>query len=299
LIGTYARTWLEDAVPDPVGQKEFQVWRMLVNGDLRPGPDVVGITNPCLPQCFRVFNNNIYWAGYIDYRNFCPDGTWEVEWSINHECDFFHHNSDSQRPAPAAGLHPRFSYTVVGPTPFVCSVNIPPSEGQLQFESLRSIVWSGPANFPPRCLREEPLLTGQLEPLGEFCPCNTPATSRQYIATNFEGNGVCGSQFGPTAVGNKPFVQKRIGFWPDATGAPFKFLLAKQGDLEYFDVCTDLATTEYFEGVETIGGFPQFTLDCRALGRQSDDDGSSNFVRCEPFKGAPHVVCKIISVNAP
>ncbi len=301
LIGTYTRTWLEDTVPDPVGVRETQVWRLLLNGDLFPSAIIQGIANPCVAQCWRTFGA-IYFAGYIDYRNFCPNQSWTAEWALDHGCDFWAHNADSGRPAPVgAVLHPNFSYTFVGPNNFVCSINVPPSVGPVLAESVRSIRWNGAA--PPLCLREEPLQQGNIAPLNDFCPCAVPpAGAPQYVLTEFFGVGLCGTQFRGGTIGPKPFAQKRLGFWTDAAGAPFKFLLLKMGDMDYIDGCLPPPgnrTTEYFEGVETIGGFPAFDFGGRFLGRQSDDDGSSNFLVCQRRKGVPHVVCKIICANMP
>ncbi len=300
LIGTYARTWLEDTVPDPIGLKETQVWRFLLNGDLLPSALIQGIANPCVAQCWRTFGA-IYFAGYIDYRNFCPNNSWTAEWALDHGCDFWAHNADSGRPAPVGSvLHPTFSYTFVGPNTFTCSINIPVSAGPVMAESVRSILWFG--NQPPTCLTDDPLVQGSMVPLQDFCPCGAPpAAAPQYTLTDFNGISQCGTQFRTGGAGPKPFAQKRLGFFTDAAGGPFKFLLLKMGDVDYIDACLPppIPTREYFEGVETIGGFPAFDLNGRFLGRQFDDDGSSNFLVCQRRKGVPHVVCKIITANMP
>ncbi len=300
LIGTYARTWLEDTIPGPVRILETQVWRFLLNGDLFPSAVIQGIANPCVAQCWRTFGA-IYFTGYIDYRNFCPDVSWDVEWALDHGCDFWAHNPDSGRPAPAAGLHPNFSYDFVGPNTFTCSLSVPPSAGPVLLESVRSLIWNGLQ--PPLCLCEEPLVEGVMNPIQDFCPCGPPAGGApQYVLTEFFGMGLCGSSFRTGTVGPKPFAQKRLGFFTNADGTPFKFLLLKMGDVEYIDACVPPPgnrTIEYFEGVETIGGFPAFTLNGQFLGSQFDDDGSSNFLVCQRRKGVPHIVCKIINANMP
>ncbi len=301
LVGTYARTWLEDTVPDPLGLKEVQVWRLLLNGDLVPSTFLIQNfgNNPCVvPPCRANFGNRVYWFGYIDYRNDCANNLWEAEWAIDHECDFFAHNADSRRPAPAGGaFHPRHSYNFVGPSTFVCSLNIPVSNGPVIQESVRTIRWNGP-NQPPVCFVEEPMNQGILQPGQDICMCVPPIAGPQYNLSQFQGVGVCGTNF-ITAGQPKPFVQKRLGFFQGAGPAMQKFLLLKMGDLNWQDACTQLATVEYFEGVETIGGFPACDLQGVQLGRQFDDDGSSNHINNARRKGIPHVVSKIINANLP
>ena len=299
LIGTYTRTWFEDTDPGQQGL-ETQVWRILINGDLRLSPFLIQNfgNNQHIPQCHHAFNGLVYFNGYIDYRNNCQDGTWEVQWVLDHECDRYHHNSDSGRPAPAAGFHPTISFNFAGPSAFTPSLQVPFSRGAVLQENVRSLIYQTAG--PVICLRDEPLVDGFIQPVQEFCACTDGQP--QYALTEFFGFGVCGSQFQNDTSGSKLFVQKRVGFFPSAIpGAVPKSVLLKLGDLIYVDACTGQTTREYFEGVEIIGGAPAFTTDPAGalipLLPDFDDDASSNDYAGQKVKGIPHVSTKIICAN--
>ncbi len=300
LNGTYSRTWLEDTVPAQQGL-ETQVWRILINGDLRVS-DFIASTptglNPHIPQCYHDFDQNVYWAGYIDYRLDCTNGRWTVQWVIDHSCDRYHHNSDSGRPAPAAGYHPDFSYNFAGPSTFVPTLAIPFSEGPLVQENVRSLIY-GPQG-PVLCLRDEPIEGGFIQPIEEFCVCDGNAP--QYAFTDYSGGSICGTFFQTDTAGSKQYVQKRVGFFPPmVAGGPQKAVLIKMGDMIYGEGCTGITSEEYFEGVEIIGGDPAFTFGPGGalvpLAKDFDDDASSNDFNGERIKGIPHISTKIICGN--
>ena len=111
----------------------------------------------------------------------------------------------------------------------------------------------------------------------------------------YDEGTACGSNWGPGSA-TKIYVQKRMGFFPDTAGNPFKFVILKQGDRNFADPCTGAIQAEYFEGVSTIGGFPAFTFQggpVVPLGRTFIDVGSSNNEVCMRIKAIPHVVCKL------
>lgn len=297
MIATYARTWGEDtdAIPGP----DTQVWRLLINGDLTASAFLLanfGLV-PHIPQCLHSFNNRVYWYGYIDYRLHCQTLQWNVEWVLDHECDRYHHNPDSARPAPAAGFHPDRTFTFVGPSPFTATLAIPIAAGPFMQENTRTLLYTG--QNPVICFRDDPIRDGFLNPFQEVCLCANGGP--QYAISEFFGNTLCNTNFGPGPA-TKVYTQKRIGFFPDAAGNPFKFVLLAQGDLQFADACLGLVTQEYFEGVETIGGFPAFTVPPVGavpvpLGRTFIDIGSSNNNACVKIKAIPHAVCKLICVN--
>lgn len=296
IIGTYARTWLEDTDPDQAGL-ETQVWRILINGDLRLSDfanDRYG-TNLHIPQCHHDYDRNIYWFGYLDYRNDCETNTWTVEWTLDHECDKYHHNPTSARPAPAAGYHSNRSFNIVGPSLFVPTINIPFSQGFVAAENVRTLDYR---QRPVTCFRDDPIRDGFLQPTLEFCVCEDG--DPQYALTDFFGSSFCGTGFS-TIQAEKDFVQKKIGFRTDAAGNPTKAVILKMGDMLWFDACLQEKTVEYFEGVEIIGGPPAFSFDEAGglfpLPPDFDDDASSNDINCNVLKGAPHVSCKIICSN--
>lgn len=298
VIGTYARTWFEDADFD--GDPETQVWRILLNGDLEASDFLLAQfgNNPCIPQAWRDYDGLVYWYGYIDYRLNCQTNEWQVEWALDHECDKYHHNSDSERPAPPGGYSPDRSFTFVGPASFVPTLAIPFSSGPMVQENTRTIAFTGPQN-PARCFIDDPIREGFVDPFQETCVCVDGEP--QYALQEFGGTTICGTGFGPGQ--GKDFVQKKLGFFVDAAGNPTKALLLEQGDLTFVDQCVGTQTNEYFEGVITIGNAPAFTFDPAGalipLGRQFHDIGSSNDEFCNRKKGAPRLTCKLICANTP
>lgn len=300
VIATYARTWFEDTDPANPGP-ETQVWRFLWNGDLAVTPFLNGQfgNNPCVPQCHHSFNNQVYWFGYIDYRLDCATNTWNVEWVLDHECDRYHHNADSARPAPAAGFHPNRSFTFVGPSLFTPSITIPVAVGPIMQENTRTLAFTG--QNPVRCFRDDPIVQGGMDTMGDLCSC-VPNGAAQYALTFMQGFTQCQTSF-LTVTQTKDFVQKRLGFFTDAAGNPTKLVLLNMGDIEYFDACLGVATFEYFEGAATLFGPPAFTFDPAGalvpLFPQFVDTGSSNRVNGARVKGFPHFTSKLIDVNLP
>ncbi len=299
VLATYSRTWFEDADVD--GQIDTQVYRFLLNGDLRASDFLVNRfgTNPCVPQSIHFFDNLVFWFGYIDYRFDCQNGSVEVEWALDHECDKYHHNEDSGRPAPpGTAFNPARSFTFVGPSTFVPTLGIPFSAGPLVQENTRSILFTGQQQ-PVVCFRDDPIRDGVLQPFIETCVCTDGAP--QYAISEYGGTTLCGSGFG---LGQgKEYVQKRLGFFANAAGEPTRELLLKQGDLIFFDQCLQTTTNEYFEGVITLNNVPSFTIDQAGgvvpLARQFHDVGSSNNEVCERKKAVPHYTCKLICGNIP
>ena len=81
----YSRTWAE---VDATGQ-QYQVWRYLANGNLRPtaaaGP------MPCpVPPCVTDFGN-VHYTGYVDQAENCATGKLEHTWMLTHQCDVIDH----------------------------------------------------------------------------------------------------------------------------------------------------------------------------------------------------------------
>ncbi len=295
LLATYARTWFEDT-PTP-GAPDTQVWRFLLNGDLMVTPFLNGQfgNNNCVPQCHHSFNNQVYWFGYIDYRFNCTTNVWEVEWVVDHECDAYHHNADSGRPVPAGAVfHANRSFTFVGPSAFVATPATPIVAGPVMQENTRTLRYTG--QNPIVCFRDDPIVQGALDPVADFCPCG-PNGLPQYTFSLFQGTTQCGSNFMNSSQTTKEFVQKRLGFFPDAAGNPLKFVLLNMGDLEFRDACLGAVSFEYFEGVETMFGYPAFTFD--PAGALMPLLPSSNRLNCSKIKGIPHYTCKLIDVNVP
>jgi hypothetical protein len=297
----YSRNWIET---DPAGTA-LGVWRLLLNGDLIPSATVInaGANNPCiLPPCFRQYQK-VYFTGYVDYAFDCANGRWTSAGALDHEKDCIHHAPFSARPAPLAGFHPTISYDFVWPSAgfVVDPANIPPSAGQVQplQEAFRKNNWP---TSPQICLFEEPVGGGGISPIAQMCACNTAGVNGQYIQTNVDVVGQCGSQVVPASNAPLPFFQKRIGSW--TMPAPFpgpEVLLIDLGFLVHRDGCNPAAppTQQFFEGVETLRGYPAMSYAGVVLGLQFEDWGSANGIGGATLIGAPHVTWFITNFNMP
>jgi hypothetical protein len=288
----YSRNWQESSIP---GAVNLTVHRFLLNGDMVPTAALPN--NQCVkPSCFNTFQR-VYFTGYIDYAFDCVTGGWQAAWMLSHECDSLHHAANSVRPAPAAGFHPTRSFTFVGPGPTftVTSVNVPQSNGPIIQEAMR---WNNWAALPAICTFEE-RVQGSFQAVNDFCVCSS-AGAPQYIATNVQAQGACGSAINPSPIG--PFLQKRIGMWNNANVYPgLEFLLLDLGSLNWVNGCTGTSTIEWYEGVETIRGYPAFDFSGNALGFQFEDLGSANRGPNNPVMhiGAPHISFSILNFNLP
>ena len=291
LNGDYSRNWGEVTTAGTA----LTVWRFVVSGDLVPTNNVPANQNfrpPCQPSTGKV-----YFTGYIDYALDCNTNAWQVAWMLSHECDGVHHAPGSARPAPASGYHPTRSYTMVAPSAgFVVSTSSPlVSNGPVVQSAFRKNVWLAPNS----CTFEEPVSSGILAPFADTCFCNTAGTGQYSLGTLF-ATGACGTQIAPSSLGN--YNQKRIGTWTNAAVFPgIETLLFDFGYADHLDGCTGALGTEWFEGVETLGGFAAVDFNGLPLGRQFEDVMSCNTSPTvpTPLIGAPHVVNYIVNLNLP
>ncbi|MBI5434607.1 MAG: hypothetical protein HZA52_17380 [Planctomycetes bacterium] len=292
LNGDYSRNWEEVTSAG----NALTVWRFVVNGDLTPTGNVPNNQN-FRPAC-QPITQQVYFSGYIDYALDCNTNTWRVAWMLTHECDGVHHVPGSARPAPATGYHPTRSYTLIGPgAGFVVSASNPLiSNGPVMQGAVRHNDW---AAAPMVCTFEEPLVGGSLSPMFDTCMCTTTAAGQYNMGTLFAG-AACGSQVSPSPLSN--FNQKRIGTWTNPNVFPgVETLLFDFGYLDYFDGCNGALSSEWFEGVETIGGFPAVDFTGVPFGRQFEDVMSCNKSPSSPAPliGAPHVVDYVLNFNLP
>jgi len=289
----YTRNWQESPAP---GQT-LTVWRFAINGDMLPTtllPAGLCSRPACLNQYTRV-----YFSGHIDYALDCATNTWQVAFVLSHECDSIHHQVGFSRPAPASGLHPTRSFSIVCPgatfVPFVPAAGNPRSDGSITAEAIRWNRWSPP---PQACTFEEPV-NGGFFAQNESCFCVT-AGAPQYISTIVDAVSVCGSQAVPSALG--PYWQKRIGGWTAAGSFPgIEYALFDFGWLSFRNGCTATSTQEWFEGGETVGGYPAVDFAGLPLAPEFEDLGSSNNSTTNPAVriGAPHVANYLLYLNLP
>lgn len=286
----YSRNWQASSVP---GAINLNVWRFVVNGDLLPGPALP--TNNCQrPDCMNNYAR-LYVSGYVDYAFDCINGTWQASWMLDHECDAVHHAPGTVRPAPATGLHPTRSFTVVAPDAgFAVSPTGPnQSNGPISQQAIRKNNW---AALPQICTFEESC-AGLFQAQNAFCLC-TPTGPGQYVQTSVNAAGACGSTIAPSA--NGVFEQKRIGRWTNPAVYPgSQFLLFDFGWLATQDGCTGAGTQEWYEGVETIRGYVAYDFAGTPLGSQFEDLASANqsATSAAPRIGAPHVAYWLLNFN--
>jgi hypothetical protein len=294
LRAQYSRNWQESSIP---GAVNLTVWRFIVNGDLVPSA-AVPMTPLDRPASLGTYSR-LYVSGHIDYALDCATGQWSVAWAVSHECDQIHHTPASARPAPAGGFDPAKSFSIVGPgTGFVPTpVNTPISNGPIVQGSIRWNNWAAGTNV---CTYREPA-NGSLTALAAFCLCaNVAPAAGQFINTFLTASGICGTQVMMTP--NNRFTQKRIGTWNNPAVFPgIETVLFDFGSMQLVNGCTGAVTTEWYEGSETIGGFPAFDWAGTTLGRQFEDYGSCNTSPTSAAIriGAPHVTNSILNFNLP
>jgi hypothetical protein len=289
----YSRNWQESSA---AGVVDLNVWRFVVNGDFAPTPLVPA--NPCeRPGCLVQYNR-IYFSGHIDYALECATGNWKVAFALSHECDGIHHAPGTARPAPAIGLHPTRSFTMVGPgSTFVPSITtVGKSDGSITQQAIRWNRWIATA---PTCTFEE-RATGLFHAQNEQCLCVTAGAAPQYISTVVQAFGSCGSSINPSGLGL--FQQKRIGGWTSPTQFPgVEQVLFDFGFLQTVDGCLGVTSHEWYEGSETLKGFPALDFFGLPLDPQFEDLGSCNLstTSAAVHIGAPHFSNVILNFNLP
>lgn len=301
LRAQYSRNWIESPLPGAM----TGVWRFLLNGDWKASAFLQASPSWASPNvkpgCYTAYNA-MYVAGYIDYAFDCATSTWTAAWAFNHDCDRIHHPPGSPRPAPGAGYHPTRTWTFLGPgTGFVVdpTVGTITGVGPAIDEAVRWNDWS----TQPAICRGEEKSTGNVVQLGPVCMCSTmPTAPGQYENTAIDVFGGCGSMSRTLLPPIVPMVQKRIGRWTVAGTFPgFEYLNIDMGDMDYFNSCTGLTTTEFFEGVTTLGGYPAMSYAGVPFGRTQMDLGSSNRSPLSMARrvGVPHITQFVINLNLP
>jgi hypothetical protein len=253
---TYARTWLATSASGSV----LQVWRFLVNGDLRSFPPA-GLP-PCpVPPCVAPNNNRLRVTGYLDIAQDCviPGGPTEYAWMLTHGCDALDHHVGFPR---AGAFHPDRSYSFVAPLAGFVPGPIQPSEGTplSPFESLRSRVQTPPP-VTLACTFEEPVVHS-LFPQAQLCFCGLPG-SNQFLLADVSIFALCSTIVTP--VGGGPllpgYLSMGIGTWTNPNAYPgVQALRWNVAGYDTFDACLGTPRHEVFYGVTTIGGYPATQL---------------------------------------
>ena len=249
----YSRTWMET---NPAGT-EYQVWRYLANGDLRPTP--AAGAPPCpVPPCAAFTGNKVRYTGYVDYADRCGPGGREFAWMLTHSCDSVDHAPGFPR---AGVFHPDRTYTFVGPAAgFAVGPLQPVESGANTFEAMRRITRL-PGTTVDTCEYDE-MIQHQLTPTGQLCACGAATGLPQYVISDLFIAGACGSTVttpgGPFLPG---FLSMGIGMWSDPFTFPgLEVLRWNAGGYDYGDPCVGVVRQEVFFGVTTERGWVAETV---------------------------------------
>lgn len=244
---TYARTWAEANTAGTANQ----VWRFLVNGDLRMASG--NVASPCgIPACAPAFNGNMRVTGYIDYQFDCAASVWRRSWMLHHACDSIDHVPGYPR---AGAFHPGRSYTWVGPAAgFVPGAGATLEAGVNVSESLRR--WDASV-MPARCGAEEPIAVASINPQAMTCMCGGGPSN--YYEGILNVNGAWGTTIS-TFPGAAPFRSFPIGSWTNPAVFPGVEEVRWNFNEATFVDCTGVGRNEAWFGVTTAGGDPAFSL---------------------------------------
>jgi len=259
----YSRTWIEI---DPSGTP-LQVWRYLVNGDLRPTAAVGPAPCP-LPPCALAFNGRVRFTGYIDYALDCatPGAVPRQAWMLSHVCDTVDHAPGFPR---AGAFHPDRSYTFVGPSAGFVPAPVVAIEGTpgSPFSYVRRLRHPVPGTTGPiRCEYEE--RASHVLPNATFCLCTVgPALSMQWNTGPLTMPGACGTSISPPGIPVPGFVSMGIGSWTlPGVYTGVEDLRWNVGAYADVDPCTGVTRNAIFYGVTTLGGYGAVDLMSGGLG---------------------------------
>ncbi|HIF41650.1 MAG TPA: hypothetical protein EYQ74_11200 [Planctomycetes bacterium] len=262
---TYSRTWYE--VQDFATQEDLQVWRFLVNGDLRYTLGTKGSLRPSCAFSKASQKNRVRYSGYVDWALDLQSGTWSSAWMLTHATDTFEHAAGHPR---AGSFHCKDSYSFVGPANGFQPNPVLPAENGCQNPFLdRSVVRRvrrprlGPPPFPP--VLSAPYPASKFEEdvffcVGnqyEHCPCATSTSgSSQFAIAHMTITG----NFGSAAQSNNQMVSElvsmAIGSWTNQSVYPgVEDLRWTIAEYDYYDPCANETRKEIFHGVTTRGGY--------------------------------------------
>jgi hypothetical protein len=256
----YTRTWMETDTSSPVGDR-YQVWRFLVNAEVRPSKDVLKQypkptpnTSHLIPPC--TYNHRagqpVHYQGYVDYALNCRTDQWTFSFGVTHMCDVFTHNLFSKYPL---GGHADLSYVAVAPDTFLPDTTLPGIAGLIRSEAFRMIRWP----MLPFCESEQDVRQGVISRLKRKCACGQNTDPRaQFINYELKATSACKS----SAASISPFpvlwggsVQMSAGTFtgPGFPGKENLYFLVDP--MFYRDGKTQALRADLFVGVGTEGGW--------------------------------------------
>lgn len=248
---TYSRTWIET---DSTGVS-LQVWRYLVNGDLRPTANLGPAPCP-RPPCAAPNGNLVKFTGYVDYAGTCGSAGRAYAWMLTHSCDAIDHLPGFAR---AGSFHPDRSYTFVGPAAgFVVNPILPSESGISAQQGVRRVT-----QIPGTvvCETRETLQQTDIQPQAMLCLCGAPTA--QHTVSLLRVFGTCNTNVqatgGPLLAG---FVSMGIGAWTNPLTFPGQEELRwSAGNYDYLEGCSGVLKNELFFGATTTGGYPANEID--------------------------------------
>jgi len=252
----YSRTWNETTASGT----DRQVWRFLVNGDLRALAAAGG--PPCpVPPCAPPHQGFVKQSGYVDYALDCATGGWEFAAMLTHACDDIDHFPG----LPRGGVfHPGRSYSFIGPAAsFVVGAVQPTEGGASGLEAMRRVTTGfATCEFEEQCQHF-------LSPLQQFCECGPATATPQFLLGNLGVFGSCGSVVQTTGGPFLPgFLSMGLGAWTDPNAYPgLEVLRWNAGGYQYVDACVGTVRDEVFFGVTTLGGDPARQILSSGLGQ--------------------------------
>lgn len=262
----YSRTWFEIGAAN----NTYQVWRFLVNGDMRPTTAAGAIPCP-VPSCVAVHNKARY-SGYVDYALDCNTGDWSSAWMLTHACDKVEHVAGF--PRGTGPYHPDRSFTFVGPAAgFAPTPMVAGEGGGSTFDAVRKIrigsaTSSSGTTVPVAVCTFEERIDHQLAPNNQYCLCAGSAnTVPQWQESTLHVGSMCGTVIDPSGTYMPPYLSMGIGFWTDPMTYPGpEQLRFNVGDYRVIDGCTGNVKQENYFGVTTIEGFPAHQINNGGIG---------------------------------
>jgi hypothetical protein len=263
---TYSRTWSEDSNTS----KYWQVWRFLVNGDLRYS---MSAGNPSLsvPACAVRHQGRVRYTGYVDWAVNCSTGEWSNSWMLTHAPDEFEHVPGHPR---EGGFHCARAFTFVGPANGFIANSLLPTESGMQGDDYRSLVrrvrrpkkalvpatgLASPSVFVPSSSFEEQV-GFTIQPKAQGCPCASSGTG-QFATATLVINGDFLTTLKSTDQLVTEFTSMSIGSWTDPSVYPgAEDVRWNIAEYEYFEPCTNSSRMEIFHGVTTMGGHEAFAV---------------------------------------
>lgn len=247
LIAKYSRTWRIS--------NGNQVWRFLLNGNMKYGPSIGIFGCPTPPHA-----DPSHYIGYIDYTCSPLSLSPNVALNLNHMPGCISHSTLSANPLAGFAAHNNTSYHLVTPNNFNWLTNAA-IQGRTPDEAVRPASTGNCFPSSYKCMTEIPIDDGEISNRFRNCLCqnfiNGPWTHQ-----DMKGEGNCqGSPMAYRTVGNfdpsipTGLVTLPLGTWGGNSWVTGVELSAHFGYMRLQDPCgvLQLVAPERVHGVTTYG----------------------------------------------